>query len=164
MRKIYTKIGDNGTTSLIGGERISKSDDIVEAYGTIDELMAFIGVLYDSWNVEDANKSYLRSVQMILSKIATFYASKMLVVNDLPEENVSMLEMQIDVLLSGEAKMPQGFVVPGGSMVSSYAHVCRTVCRRAERMAAKVDTGSICLKFLNRLSDYFFAISQNVIM
>lgn len=157
MGKIYTKKGDNGMTSLIGGEKVSKSDILVEVYGTIDELSAFIGVLFD---LSDSSfvKSSLSIIQKDLLKIESFYASKMLSEYDIPAESILFLEEQIDRLSASHTF--REFVIPGGCLAASYTHLCRTVCRRAERNITKVDVNSNCLSYMNRLSDFFFLLSE----
>ena len=136
----YTKTGDEGKTSLIGGLHVAKYDDRVEAYGTVDELSAFIGVLYDQEGVT---------------------AKKMIPV--LTAEDVAYLEHEIDVM---NEQLPElrSFVIPGGNLKASHAHVCRTVCRRAERqgwrLASEHPVDLLDLKYLNRLSDYFFVLAR----
>lgn len=164
----YTRTGDEGKTSLIGGLRVAKYDDRVEAYGTVDELSAFIGVLYDQEGVTAEMKTVLDSVQNKLFTIESHFAldensevKKMIPVLDV--EDVAFLEHEIDVM---NAQLPElkSFVIPGGNIKASYAHVCRTVCRRAERLgwrlAAQHPVDLVDLKFLNRLSDYFFVLAR----
>ena len=164
----YTRTGDEGKTSLIGGLRVAKFDDRVEAYGTVDELSAFIGVLNDQEGVTEAMKSVLGVIQNKLFTLESHFAldensevKKMIPV--LTVDDVTYLEHEIDVM---NAQLPElkSFVIPGGNLKASYAHVCRTVCRRAERqgwrLAAQHPIDSIDLKYLNRLSDYFFVLSR----
>ena len=164
----YTKTGDKGTTSLIGGMRVPKYDDRVEAYGTVDELSAFIGVLYDQEGVTAEMKTVLDVVQNKLFTIESHFAldensevKKMIPVLDV--EDVAFLEHEIDIM---NAQLPElkSFVIPGGNIKASYAHVCRTVCRRAERqgwrLASQHPIDTIDLKYLNRLSDYFFVLAR----
>lgn len=164
----YTRTGDEGKTSLIGGLRVAKYDDRVEAYGTVDELSAFVGVLYDQEGVTAEMKTVLDSVQNKLFTIESHFAldensevKKMIPVLDV--EDVAFLEHEIDVM---NAQLPElkSFVIPGGNIKASYAHVCRTVCRRAERLgwrlAAQHPVDLVDLKFLNRLSDYFFVLAR----
>lgn len=164
----YTRTGDEGKTSLIGGLRVAKYDDRVEAYGTVDELSAFIGVLYDQEGVTAEMKTVLDSVQNKLFTIESHFAldensevKKMIPVLDV--EDVAFLEHEIDIM---NAQLPElkSFVIPGGNIKASYAHVCRTVCRRAERLgwrlAAQHPVDLVDLKFLNRLSDYFFVLAR----
>ena len=164
----YTKTGDEGKTSLIGGLRVAKYDDRVEAYGTVDELSAFIGVLYDQEGVTAEMKTVLDTVQNKLFTIESHFAldenskvKKMIPV--LTTEDVAYLEHEIDVM---NEQLPElrSFVIPGGNLKASHAHVCRTVCRRAERqgwrLAAQHPIDSLDLKYLNRLSDYFFVLAR----
>jgi len=164
----YTRTGDEGKTSLIGGLRVAKYDDRVEAYGTVDELSAFIGVLYDQEGVTAEMRAVLDTVQNKLFTIESHFAldensevKKM--IPQLSPDDVAFLEHEIDVM---NAQLPElrSFVIPGGNLKASHAHVCRTVCRRAERqgwrLAAQHPVDSVDLKYLNRLSDYFFVLSR----
>ena len=164
----YTRTGDEGKTSLIGGLRVAKFDDRVEAYGTVDELSAFIGVLYDQEGITDEMKTVLDTVQNKLFTIEAHFAldensevKKMIPV--LTAEDVAYLEHEIDKM---NEQLPElrSFVIPGGNLKASHAHVCRTVCRRAERqgwrLAAQHPVDSLDLKYLNRLSDYFFVLAR----
>ena len=164
----YTRTGDDGTTSLIGGLRVAKYDDRVEAYGMVDELSAFIGVLYDQEGVGDATKAVLDVVQNKLFAIESHFAldansevKKMIPV--LVADDVAYLEHEMDMM---NARLPElrSFVIPGGNLKASYAHVCRTVCRRVERqgwrLAVQYPIDTLDLKYLNRLSDYFFVLAR----
>ena len=164
----YTRTGDEGKTSLIGGLRVPKCDDRVEAYGTVDELSAFIGVLYDQEGVTAEQRAVLDTVQNKLFTIESHFAldensevKKMIPV--LTADDVAFLEHEIDTM---NAILPElkSFVIPGGNLKASHAHVCRTVCRRAERqgwrLAAQHPVDFVDLKYLNRLSDYFFVLAR----
>ena len=164
----YTRTGDEGQTSLIGGLRVAKYDDRVEAYGTVDELSAFIGVLYDQEGVPDETRKVLGAIQNKLFIIESHFAldenaevRKM--IPALSPEDVIFLEHEIDAM---NAELPElrSFVIPGGNLKASHAHVCRTVCRRAERqgwrLASRHPVNPVDLKYLNRLSDYFFVLSR----
>jgi cob(I)alamin adenosyltransferase len=164
----YTKTGDEGKTSLIGGLRVAKYDDRVEAYGTVDELSAFIGVLNDQEGISDELKSVLSVIQNKLFTLESHFAldensevKKMIPV--LTADDVAFLEHEIDVM---NEQLPElkSFVIPGGNLKASHAHVCRTVCRRAERqgwrLASQHPIDTIDLKYLNRLSDYFFVLAR----
>ena len=164
----YTRTGDEGKTSLIGGLRVAKYDDRVEAYGTVDELSAFIGVLYDQEGVTAEMRIVLDAVQNKLFTIESHFAldensevKKMIPV--LTPDDVAYLEHEIDVM---NAILPElkSFVIPGGNLKASHAHVCRTVCRRAERqgwrLASQHPVDALDLKYLNRLSDYFFVLAR----
>lgn len=164
----YTKTGDQGTTSLIGGTRVPKYDDRVEAYGTVDELSAVIGVLNDLEGVGEEVKTVLGVIQNKLFTLESHFAldrasevSKM--IPSLDEGDIAFLERQIDAM---NAELPElrAFVIPGGNMRASLCHVCRTVCRRAERqgwrLSSHEELDAIDLKYLNRLSDYFFVLAR----
>ena len=164
----YTRTGDEGKTSLIGGLRVAKYDDMVEAYGTVDELSAFIGVLYDHEGITAEMRSVLDTIQNKLFTIESHFAldensevKKMIPV--LAADDVACLEHEIDVM---NEQLPElrSFVIPGGNLKASYAHVCRTVCRRAERqgwrLANEHPIDLVDLKYLNRLSDYFFVLAR----
>ena len=164
----YTKTGDRGETSLIGGKRVPKYDDRVEAYGTVDELSAVMGVLSDLEGIPEAVKDVLGVIQNKLFTLESHFAldrasevSKM--IPSLEEEDVLFLERHIDAM---NAELPElrAFVIPGGNMKASVSHVCRTVCRRAERqgwrLASQHPIDALDLKYLNRLSDYFFVLAR----
>lgn len=164
----YTKTGDQGQTSLIGGLRVAKYDNRVEAYGSVDELSAFIGVLYDQEDVTAEMRSVLDVIQNKLFTIESHFAldensevKKMIPL--LTADDVTFLEHEIDVM---NEQLPElkSFVIPGGNLKASHAHVCRTVCRRAERqgwrLASQHPVEPLDLKYLNRLSDYFFVLSR----
>ena len=163
--KLYTKTGDKGKTSVIGG-RLDKDHVRVEAYGTVDELNSFVGVA-----IAELSEEFFRDIIKELEKIqhelfdcggdlAIISKEKNLKAN---EEMVTFLEERIDAY-TDEAPPIQKFILPGGSKASSAIHVCRTVTRRAERLVVQLDkmdqTNQVVLKYLNRLSDYFFAIAR----
>ncbi len=169
--KVYTRTGDEGLTSLNGGTRISKTDIRVEAYGTVDELNAHIGVLIS--DVEDFTIcTFLEMVQCRLFSIGACLATECLSYKEnksaLPvtEEDVLLMEEMIDSMEDG---LPgwRGFVLPGGSRGAALCHVCRTVCRRAERrilaLAQTVEIPSEVCAYINRLSDYFFVLSRRIL-
>ena len=166
--KTYTRTGDEGMTSLVGGQRVAKYDDRVETYGTVDELSAFVGVLHDQEGVAGEVKQVLEAIQDKLFTIESHFAleagaeiKKM--IPQLVAEDVSFLENQIDMM---NAQLPElkSFVIPGGNLKASYSHVCRTVCRRAERLgwklASQYEVDLLDLKYLNRLSDFFFVLAR----
>ena len=162
---IYTETGDNGTTSLVGGKRVLKTDIRIEAYGTVDELNAFIGKLAINAKLEYPEMySLLRTIQNKLFNIGAYLATPdAATARGLDAADVERLERAIDLL---DAELPplSNFVLPGGSRISSMAHVCRAVARRAERravaLAASAQIDSNVLVYLNRLSDYFFALAR----
>lgn len=160
---ITTKTGDEGMTSLIGGQRVKKCDDRVEAYGSLDELSAFVGVLYDFLpDAEDDIKASLSRIQKNLFSIEAFLAcAEEGRIPHLSYTEVSLLEARIQQI---EASLPplRSFVIPGGCLVASFCHVCRTVCRRSERAAVRMGASGVELQYLNRLSDYFFLLARKL--
>ena len=164
--KIYTKTGDEGTTSLFGGKRVSKSELRIDTYGTIDELNSWIGVLRDL-EVNQKRQASLIEIQdrlfTIGSILATEPENKKVKIPSLAEDDITYLEKGIDDM---EALLPpmRFFVLPGGHPSISWGHVARTVCRRAVRLVIalhqleKVDP--FVIKYLNRLSDYLFVLCR----
>lgn len=171
MTKVYTRSGDSGTTSLIGGERVFKTDSRVEAYGTVDELSAFVAQLADHLRATGECIGHLEELDRILSRLMTVEA--LLAIGEgghdkvppLPSATVTWLEERIDTM---QAALPDidKFTLPGGHPVVSLCHVCRTVCRRAERAALRADQEhgieSGALVWLNRLSDYFYLLGRSL--
>lgn len=169
--KVYTKSGDKGLTSLIGGERVSKTDLRVEAYGTVDELSAFTALLGDRMRGEESLCDLVPRLEEINCRLMSVAA--LLAVGrggedklaPLPEEAITRLEEQIDEM---QAQVPAitKFTIPGGHVLLSLCHVCRTVCRRAERSALRAAVGHeidpAALRFLNRLSDWFYLLGRLV--
>ncbi len=167
--KIYTKSGDKGSTSLFGGTIVSKDDIQIEAYGTVDELNAFIGGLISSISDEALVKE-LEEIQPLLFDIGSHLASDGTSTQYLPVLNPEMtetLEKAIDLMTD---KLPplKSFIMPGGSVAVSQAHICRVVCRRAERrvtaLANVKEVNSLIIIYLNRLSDYFFVLARYIAM
>ncbi|NDV46342.1 cob(I)yrinic acid a,c-diamide adenosyltransferase [Paludibacter sp. 221] len=166
--KVYTKTGDKGQTSLIGGTRINKNDVRLEAYGTIDELNSFVGLLV-SEVTEEEHKKFLLSIQNSLFDMGSCLAldttkpetEKYGISFDKTE--ISKIESEID-RLSENLPPLKSFVIPGGTKAAALAHVCRTVSRRAERciytMSEHYQVESEILIYVNRLSDYFFVLSR----
>lgn len=166
--KIYTKTGDAGSTMLIGGLRVPKHDIRIEAYGTVDELNAYIGLIRDE-DLSDHQKQILRQVQDHLFIIGSNLAaapgkSKMKLPQVLPED-IQLLEQEIDAMQDILSPL-RHFILPGGSKAVSHCHIARCVCRRAERIAVHLKEESfvedIILIYLNRLSDYLFVLSRKV--
>ena len=163
--KIYTKTGDTGMTSLANGQRVSKCCERLEAYGTIDELNSHLGVLM-TYCTEEKDKSFLTEVQRILFVIGGSLAGAK-PGSPLSTEN---MEAEIDRLTAivEEAQEDKRFhfILPGGSRAAAYAHVCRTVCRRAERAMLRVSPdpsqGGEELVYVNRLSDYLFILARKL--
>ena len=165
--KIYTKTGDEGMTSLYGGKRVSKDDIRIEAYGTVDELNAHTGMLIASLPNDD-QKKLLIEIQNRLFTIGSILASdpsKEMPTPDLLESDVDILENAMDNMDAHLSPL-RTFVLPGGSQSNSIAHVCRTVSRRAERRIISLSDVSpvdpLVIKYLNRLSDYFFILSRKI--
>ncbi|HAS41372.1 MAG TPA: cob(I)yrinic acid a,c-diamide adenosyltransferase [Microscillaceae bacterium] len=164
--KIYTKTGDKGKTSLIGGTRVPKSHLRIEAYGTIDELNSYIGLLNDQ-PVNTARKSILREIQDRLFTIGSSLASdpqkSKMKIPDLLEEDVLLLEKEIDKMNEVLPEL-RAFVLPGGHQSISFGHLARTVCRRAERTVIALQeldfVVDLVVQYLNRLSDYLFTLCR----
>ena len=167
--KIYTKNGDRGKTSLIGGRKVSKHDLQVEAYGSIDELNSFMGLLKD-YSKNDEINQVLFKVQLKLFTIGSILAqentsknSAILEKLNISAKDTNFIELQIDKL---EKKLPKlsKFIIPGGHKLVSYCHVSRSICRRAERKITKlsdsVKLDSNILPYINRLSDFLFVLSR----
>lgn len=173
MSKIYTKTGDEGMTSLVGGERVSKCSPRLESYGTVDELNSHIGMLMACMTGEkvDADRSFLCNVQRALFTVGGYLATdttkrETTKGTTVTQEMVDEVEKEID-RLTALLKPQRAFILPGGCLAAACAHVCRTVCRRAERdvlrlqeSGAEVDAN--VKKYLNRLSDYFFVLSRKL--
>ncbi|MCF8301883.1 MAG: cob(I)yrinic acid a,c-diamide adenosyltransferase [Bacteroidales bacterium] len=166
--KIYTKQGDKGETSLLGGTRVPKYHQQIEAYGTLDELNAFLGLLRDQ-EMEEETKVFLINIQ------ERIFTAESILASDKPENlemlpklnatDIDTLEQAIDVM-NEELPPIRNFVLPGGHPAVSYCHVSRTVCRRAERITIKLaesmDVDALIIKYLNRLSDYLFVLSRKL--
>ncbi len=164
--KIYTKTGDQGTTALFGGQRLPKSDLRIEAYGTVDELNSFLGLLRDQ-PVNSTRKEILIEIQDRLFTIGSILATEpgntKVKIPSLQEDDIVFLEKEIDKM---DALLPpmKFFVLPGGHESVSIGHVNRTVCRRAERLVialhANTPVDTLVIKYLNRLSDYLFMLCR----
>lgn len=169
--KIYTKTGDRGTTSLVGGERVLKTDERVEAYGTVDELIAFTAALGDRMRDDETLSDFVNDIDRINSRLMT--AAALLATGEggsdkvppLPEGAVAELEHRIDEM-QAELEPITRFTIPGGHPTVSACHICRTVCRRAERATLRADAlravEPSVLAFLNRLSDYFYTLGRRL--
>ena len=163
--KVYTKTGDKGTTSLVNGTRVGKDDVRLEAYGTLDELSAFIAVLMDSTDkYNDVFKRIQERLLVAECLLATDETSELR--KQLPqmeESDVEGIERFIDEMNEG-LKPLNSLIIPGGNLMASKCHVCRTVCRRAERavvrMSRQHDVNPVIMRYLNRLSDMFFVMSR----
>ncbi|MDR1683601.1 MAG: cob(I)yrinic acid a,c-diamide adenosyltransferase [Candidatus Symbiothrix sp.] len=161
--KIYTKTGDHGSTSLVGGKRVPKTHPRIEAYGTIDELNSFVAYLLEEIDNE-SDRRFLVWIQNQLFVLGAYLASEKELDNcRISSEEVEKLERELDAI---DAILPKlnFFVLPGGCKANALAHVCRTICRRAERCIYRLsETENIeplVLQYVNRLSDYFFLLSR----
>jgi cob(I)alamin adenosyltransferase len=168
--KIYTKSGDLGKTSLIGGTRVPKSYLRIETYGTVDELNSNIGLLGDYLSDENS-KMMLREVQDRLFTIGSSLAcdpekAPHLKIPDLIDTDITLLEKQIDAMQEVLVPM-KSFILPGGHLAVSAAHVTRCICRRAERLCVNMQEHELfveplIIKYLNRLGDYLFVLARYV--
>lgn len=167
--KIYTKTGDKGETSLIGGTRVPKFHPRIDAYGTVDELVSFIGLVRDQ-NIDAHYKEFLIVIQEKLFTLESLVAKDPGVelnykLPELEEDDVRSLEKEIDIM-NEELPELRSFILPGGHPAVSYCHVARTVCRRAERNLLKLSQAQpvdpLSIRYLNRLSDYFFVLARKV--
>jgi cob(I)alamin adenosyltransferase len=164
--KIYTKKGDSGTTQLLGGKRVSKSHLRIEAYGTVDELNAYIGLLRDQ-KIDQKSIEMLLIIQDRLFTIGSLLAlenpDSKIKLPKLSESDVSVLENQMDQMNEQLDEM-KSFVLPGGHTIVSYCHIARCICRRSERVTTLLPQETVqfelILKYLNRLSDYLFVMSR----
>ena len=165
--KIYTRTGDKGLTSLLNGKRVPKDSLRIETYGTIDELNSHVGLLRDL--LEGSNAELLTEIQVRLFDIGSTLASgdaatlERFQVPTIHDTDVIALESAMDTM---DADLPtmRNFILPGGHAAISQAHICRTVCRRAERiairLAAEEEVPEITIRYLNRLSDLFFVLAR----
>lgn len=164
--KIYTKTGDKGTTALFGGARVPKHHIRIESYGTVDELNSYIGLLRHR-DIGTKNQDVLGEVQDRLftlgSILATDPSKSNMKVPELIEGDVELLEKEIDRMMDILPEM-RSFVLPGGNDSVSFCHIARCVCRRAERLAVQLNEqepiDQLVITYLNRLSDYLFALSR----
>jgi cob(I)alamin adenosyltransferase len=166
--KVYTKTGDEGTTSLFGGKRVSKDDLRIDTYGTVDELNSYIGLLRDQ-EVNRHRKSILVEIQDRLFTVGSILATEpgntKVKIPHLAEADVEFLEKEIDSMEFQLSPM-RFFVLPGGHPSVSFCHIARTVCRRAERLSIALTNTEpvepLVIKYLNRLSDYLFVLSRKM--
>lgn len=164
--KIYTKTGDKGQTSLIGGTRVPKFDIRIEAYGTVDELNSNIGLIRDQ-AIDTHSKEILIEIQDRLFTIGSLLAEDVkknkMTLPQVSETDIQLLEKEIDKMNETLPEM-KSFVLPGGHTTISFCHVARCVCRRAERCVLRLNeeqpVNELVYKYLNRLSDYLFVLSR----
>lgn len=167
MSKLYTRHGDQGQTSLVGGKRVPKYHTRIETYGTIDELSSHLGLLHSLLS-DTLQRQMIEQIQQTLFDLSTILATE-------PESKyqpkpldpnlVTQLEQTIDTLQSSLPPL-RAFILPGGTQAASQAHICRTVCRRAERHMHLLNTETtippITLQYINRLSDYLFILARHI--
>ena len=168
--KIYTKTGDLGKTSLIGGTKVPKSHLRIESYGTVDELNSYIGLVNDLIN-DSNNKIVLKEIQDRLFTVGSSLAcdpdkEPLMKIPDLKEEDIELLEKEIDKMNEALPAM-KSFILPGGHPAVSTIHIARCVCRRAERLCVNMQEHEVfveplVIKYINRLSDYLFVLSRYI--
>lgn len=166
MMKLYTRSGDKGMTSLIGG-RVSKTDVKVEAYGTIDELNSFVGLAAAQAQQNELTLQLAEQLSEIMHELFDTGSDLAYAVEGHPykmtQEAIDRLEQWIDIHTASAPELTK-FILPGGSQLAATLHICRTVCRRAERrvvaLAQQTEINEHALTYLNRLSDYFFAAAR----
>lgn len=168
--KIYTKTGDKGQTSLFGGKRVPKHHIRIEAYGTVDELNSYIGLVRDQ-TIDSNSFDALIEIQDRLFTLGSILAvesgNSKVKVPELFEDDVLFLENEIDKMNESLPEM-KSFVLPGGHTTVSYCHISRCVCRRAERLvillSEQEEVNELTFKYLNRLSDYLFVLARKLTM
>lgn len=166
--KIYTKTGDKGYTSLIGGTRVPKHHLRIESYGTVDELNSYIGLIRDQ-ELSSHDKQLLKQIQDRLFTIGSSLASdpgkSKMILPDLVEADIQLLEKEMDAMNENLPEL-RNFILPGGSNAISFCHIARCVCRRAERLSVHLSEQSQVDEkvniYLNRLSDYLFVLARKI--
>jgi cob(I)alamin adenosyltransferase len=170
QEKIYTKYGDKGYTQLLSGEKVPKYNLRIEAYGNIDEATAFIGFLYDNIDIVEINDDLLRIISDLFV-IEAHLSNKSNSADSLPKfsyTNIQFIEDRIDHYASTLNKLNK-FILPIGDFNASFCHIIRTVIRRAERRVCELTDNEVIpnkdliISYLNRLSDYFFVLSRNIL-
>jgi len=169
ITKVYTRGGDKGLTSLVGGQRVSKASVRLEAYGTVDELSSHLGLLV-ALLAKGHEQEMIVRIQNCLFNVCTNLATDqeqtpLYSSAHLPEGEIALLEREIDTIM-GELPERQGFILPGGTKEAAQAHVCRTVCRRAERRIVALAEVAVVSpevqEYINRLSDYLFVLAKKL--
>lgn len=166
--RVYTRNGDCGSTSLVGGQRVSKSSLRIETYGSVDELLAFVGIAYESCRKNESLQSLFIALKRVMHQL--FNISSILATLSKEQNRIRItsadilwLETEMDAC-SAELAPLRSFILPGGSHLNAQLHVCRTVCRRVERLLVRLDEESrvdpLLLSYINRLSDAFFVWSR----
>lgn len=168
--KIYTKTGDKGSTSLIGGVRVPKSHIRIDAYGTVDELNSVLGMVNDIAKDEKIN-GWIREIQDRLFTVGSVLATApdkdvKMKLPDVHDTDITWLEQLIDEM-NGVLPEMRSFILPGGNLASSTCHVARCVCRRAERICVAMQqeeehVPDLIIKYLNRLSDFLFVLARYI--
>lgn len=167
--KIYTKTGDKGQTSLIGGTRVPKHHIRIETYGTVDELNSYIGLIIDSIS-DNASQVMLKEIQDRLFTIGASLASdpekSKMKIPDLKLSDIEVLELEIDRMNNYLPEL-KSFILPGGNTSASFTHIARCVCRRTERLAVQLSENEFVdekvIVYLNRLSDYLFVLARYIL-
>jgi cob(I)alamin adenosyltransferase len=168
--KIYTKTGDRGLTSLIGGTRVLKSHIRIESYGTVDELNSYLGVIRDQVS-DEARIQLISEIQDRLFTIGSVLASdptkSKMILPDIEMKDIELLESEIDRMNEVLPEL-KSFILPGGNLLASHCHVARCICRRAERMVVLLfgeseDAPDLVITYLNRLSDFLFVLSRMIV-
>lgn len=165
--KVYTRTGDTGTTSLVGGQRVEKHHSRIEAYGTLDELNSAIGLIAAHPDTRPSDRTYLTTLQSHLFDIGSYLAcppeGNFTLPSGVTPQRLQEMEHQIDTLDKALPKLDR-FILPGGSYLSALCHMARTICRRAERRITALDTHHAIepqvLAYVNRLSDYLFTLAR----
>lgn len=169
--KIYTKTGDQGQTSLIGGTRVPKHHIRIETYGTVDELNSYIGMIRDLTRKDDHLNFVLNEIQdrlfTIGSNLAADPEKSRMKLPDLHESDVTLLEKEIDRMNESLPEL-KNFILPGGDTTASWCHLARCVCRRCERLvtelAGQSEVHPDIIIYLNRLSDYLFVLARKILL
>jgi cob(I)alamin adenosyltransferase len=164
--KIYTKTGDKGKTSLLGGTRVSKSNMRIDAYGTVDELNSYLGFVSDL-ETDNDRIVFIRNIQYRMFTVGSSLAAETARAKDfkpdLKEEDITVLEQAMDEMNEVLPAMTN-FIIPGGHQLVSATHIARTICRRAERLVIKLseveEIEEIIIRYLNRLSDFLFVLAR----
>lgn len=157
ITRVTTRAGDSGTTGLADGTRLAKNAPAIEAIGAVDELNSFIGVLICELEPDSPHVIASRQIQQTLFDLGACLATR----GQVPAPEPLSLEDAIDVLNAALPPLTE-FVLPGGTRAAAAAHVCRTVCRRAERVLWSVTDADDCARYLNRLSDWFFVLARTL--
>ena len=170
ITKVYTRTGDKGLTSLVGGQRVSKASTRLEAYGTVDELSSHLGLLASLLPADSHEHQMVVRIQNCLFNVCTNLATDqsqtpLYPSAHLPEGEIELLEQEVDTIMH-ELPERQGFILPGGCQEAAQTHVCRTVCRRAERCIVALSEDAVVSpevqQYINRLSDYLFVLAKKL--